>query len=90
MMKVDIGYLENLSKLKIREEEKEQFEKSLESVLDFVDDITRLELPDKDTSRAVDISMLREDEVVDGEKCDVISNAPKKKDGCYVTPLVVE
>lgn len=89
-MKVDIEYLENLSKLKIKEEEKAEFEKSLESILDFVDVITELELPEEDTSRAVDISTLREDEVVYIEKCDVISNAPKKKDGCYVTPLVVE
>ena len=89
-MKVDIKYLENLSKLKIKEEEKAEFEKSLESILDFVDVITELELPEEDTSRAVDISTLREDEVVYIEKCDVISNAPKKKDGCYVTPLVVE
>lgn len=89
-MKVDIEYLENLSKLKIKEEEKAEFEKSLESILDFVDEITELELPEEDTSRAVDISTLREDEVVYIEKCDVISNAPKKKDGCYVTPLVVE
>lgn len=89
-MKVDIGYLENLSKLKIKEEEKAEFEKSLESILDFVDEITELELPEEDTSRAVDLSTLREDEVVGVEKCDVISNAPKKKDGCYVTPLVVE
>jgi aspartyl/glutamyl-tRNA(Asn/Gln) amidotransferase C subunit len=89
-MKVDIGYLENLSKLRIKEEEKESFESSLESILEFVDDITKLELPDEDKSRAIDMAELREDEVLDAEKCDVISNAPKKKDGCYVTPLVVE
>ena len=89
-MKVDIGYLENLSKLKIKEEEKQQFESSLESILEFVDDITKLELPEEDKTRAVDMSALREDEVIECEKCDVISNAPKKKDGCYVTPLVVE
>ena len=89
-MKVDIGYLENLSKLRIKEEEKESFETSLESILEFVDDITKLELPEEDKSRAIDMAELREDEVLDTEKCDVISNAPKKKDGCYVTPLVVE
>lgn len=89
-MKVDIGYLENLSKLRIKEEEKESFESSLESILEFVDDITKLELPEEDKTRAIDMSELREDEVLDIEKCDVISNAPKKKDGCYVTPLVVE
>lgn len=89
-MKVDIEYLEKLSKLKINEQEKEEFEKSFDDILDFVEEITRLDLPEEDTSKAVDISELREDEVVDSEHVDVISNAPKKKDGCYVTPLVVE
>lgn len=89
-MKVDIEYLEKLSKLIINEQEKEEFEKSFDDILDFVEEITRLDLPEEDTSKAVDISELREDEIVDGEHVDVISNAPKKKDGCYVTPLVVE
>lgn len=89
-MKVDVSYLENLSKLKIDEAEKAKFEQDFEKILDFVDDITELELPEEDQSRAVDLSELRDDEVLGEEKCDVLSNAPKKKDGCYVTPLVVE
>ncbi len=89
-MKVDLEYLEKLSKLKIDDAEKEKFAKDFERILDFVDDITKLELSDEDRIVAVPLSELREDEEIKEEPCDVIANAPKKKDGCYVTPLVVE
>lgn len=89
-MKVDIEYLEKLSKLRIADEDKEKFEKDFENILNFVDQITTLDLPEEDRSRAVDLSTLREDVVSDDEKCDVLLNAPNKKDGCYATPLVVE
>ena len=89
-MTIDIEYLEKLSKLKIEEEKKEKFTKDFEKILDFVDDITKLDLPEEDKSRAVSLSELREDETVDQEKIDTLLSAPKKKDGCYITPLVVE
>lgn len=89
-MKVDIEYLEKLSKLKIEDDKKEKFADDFEKILDFVDDITKLNLPEEDKSRAVDLSMLREDEIIEKEKVDVLLCAPKKKDGCYLTPLVVE
>ena len=90
-MKVDIEYLEQLSKLRINDIDKEKFKKDFENTLDFVDEITKLDLPnDEDKSKAISISSLREDEIIDKEKCDVLLNAPKKKDGCYLTPLVVE
>ena len=89
-MKVDIEYLEKLSKLKIAEDKKEKFQEHLENILDFVDCITQIELPEEDKSRAIALNELREDEIVEKEKVDVLSCAPKKKDGCYVTPLVVE
>ena len=89
-MRVDIEYLEKLSKLRIDEESREKFASDFERILDFVDTITTLELPEEDRSRAVELASLRADEVVEKEQCDVIMNAPKKKDGCYVTPLVVE
>lgn len=89
-MKVDLDYLEKLSKLKIDDAEKEKFQKDFERILDFVDDITKLDLSDEERIVAVSLSELREDEIVEKEHCDVVQNAPKKKDGCYVTPLVVE
>ena len=89
-MKVDIEYLEKLSKLKVDEDKKEKFSEDFEKILDFVDDITKLDLPEEDKSRAVDLNELRQDEIIEKDKVDVLSCAPKKKDGCYLTPLVVE
>ena len=89
-MTIDIEYLEKLSKLKIEEEKKEKFKEDFEKILDFVDDITKLQLPEEDKSRGVSLSQLREDETTQQEKIDTLLSAPKKKDGCYVTPLVVE
>ncbi|MBQ7327699.1 MAG: Asp-tRNA(Asn)/Glu-tRNA(Gln) amidotransferase subunit GatC [Clostridia bacterium] len=89
--KFDIEYLEALSKLKIDDAEKEKFAKDFANIVKFVDQITQLDLPElEDRSKAVCLSQLREDEVVEKEECDVVANAPKKKDGCYVTPMVVE
>ena len=89
-MTIDIEYLEKLSKLKIDEEKKEKFKADFEKILDFVDDITKLDLPEEDKSRSVSLSELREDETTIQEKIDTLLSAPKKKDGCYITPLVVE
>ena len=89
-MKVDIKHLEKLSKLKIDEDEKVKFEHDFEKILDFVDEITRLELPENQKAKAVKLSELRKDEIIDEEKCDTLACAPSKKDGCYLTPLVVE
>ena len=89
-MDIDIKHLQYLSKLKLEDGEDESFEKDLKRIIDFVDEITKLDLPDEDKSRAMTLSELRQDEVEEKTSCDVLSNAPKKKDGCFVTPLVVE
>ena len=89
-MKVDLEHLEYLSKLKIEDSEKEKFEADFVKILDFVDEITKLDLPEEDKAKAVPLSELRADEVQETEPCDTLLNAPKKKDGCFVTPLVVE
>ena len=89
-MKVDLEHLEYLSKLKIEESEKENFEADFVKILDFVDEITKLDLPQEDKAKAVPLSELRADKVQETVTCDTLLNAPKKKDGCFVTPLVVE
>ncbi len=89
-MKVDLKHLEYLSKLKIEDGEKEKFEADFVKILDFVDEITKLDLPEEYKAKAVPLSELRADEVQIVEPCDTLLNAPKKKDGCFVTPLVVE
>lgn len=85
-----LEHLEYLSKLKFPEEGREKFEKEFERILSFVDEITKLDLSyDLDKDQPIPLSQLREDEPVKSDT-DVLRNAPKQKDGCYVTPMVVE
>lgn len=87
-----IEHLEYLSKLKFPDEEKESFEKDFDSILKFVDEIKNLDLPcDLEKDSPISLSQLRNDEPKDSMvQEEVLMNAPKQKDGCYVTPLVVE
>ncbi len=87
-----IEHLEYLSKLKFSEEEKSSFEKDFDSIVAFVDEIKQLELPDDlEKDNPISLSQLRSDEPKDSmSQQEVLMNAPKQKDGCYVTPLVVE
>lgn len=85
-------HLEYLSKLKFSDEEKASFEKDFDSIVTFVDEIKKLELPDDlEKDNPISLSQLRSDEPKDSmSQQEVLMNAPKQKDGCYVTPLVVE
>lgn len=89
-MQIDIKHLEYLSKLKIEDDKKEQFESDLMKIIDFVDEITKLELPEDHKREGVALSQLREDEVEVDEGFDPLLDAPKQKDGCYQVPQVVE
>lgn len=87
-----IERLEFLSKLKFTEEEKKDFEKDFENIVDFVDEIAKLQLPQElEQDEPMDLEELREDEpMASMPQTQVLLNTPKQKDGCYVTPLVVE
>lgn len=92
MSKVDLEYLEVLSKLKLSDSEKAQFEKDFDKIIDFVNEIAEVNTDSvSDKVKAIPLSMLREDEAKESMAREaVLQNAPKQKDGCYVTPLVVE
>lgn len=87
-----IEYLQFLSKLQFSDEEKESFENEFDNIVAFVDEIAKLNLPvDLEKDQPISLNDLREDEPEESmPREDVLSNAPKQKDGCYVTPLVVE
>ena len=89
-MEIDIKHLEYLSKLKIEDDKKEQFVQDFSKILDFVDEITKLEITDVKEKQGVKLCDLREDVAVKDESFDPLENAPKQKDGCYHVPQVVE
>ncbi|MDE6583415.1 MAG: Asp-tRNA(Asn)/Glu-tRNA(Gln) amidotransferase subunit GatC, partial [Clostridia bacterium] len=87
-----IEHLEYLSKLEFTGEEKEKFENEFENILKFVDEIANLDLPEGlDKDEPITLNELRVDEPQESIPQEVaLQNAPKQKDGCYLTPLVVE
>ena len=89
-MEINLKHLEELSKLKIEDDKKEQFEKDLQNILSFVNEITTLDLPEKESGTSVGLSELREDVHEKDSSFDPLLNAPKQKNGCYQVPLVVE
>ncbi len=89
-MEIDFEHLQDLSKIEIAESKKDAFKKDFMNILNFVDEITKLELPEDIKVEGVKISSLREDEQQFKTDFDALSNAPKQKDGCYQVPLVVD
>ncbi len=88
-MKVDMTYLEKLSKLEV--DDKEKFLKEFANIASCFEKFEEIEKLDDGlpTSKTVKISELREDIVIKSD-IDPLLNAPKKDKGCYVAPLVVE
>ena len=88
----DIVHLEYLSKLKFSAEEKQVFESEFQNILAFVNEIAELELPEElSKDEAVPIDTLRKDEAKPSiSQEEALQNAPKQKDGQFVTPLVVD
>ncbi len=87
-----IDHLEYLSKLSFTDEEKVDFDKDFSRIIAFVDEIKAIEI-EEDGQAPVTVTMadLRADEIKDSLGVDkILANAPKEKDGCFLTPLVVE
>ena len=88
----DIAHLEYLSKLKFEDAERATFESEFKNIISFVDEIANLELEkDLDLDKAISINDLRADEARQSiSQEEALQNAPIQKDGCYVTPLVID
>lgn len=91
-MEFDVEHLSYLSKLEFSEDEKKAFETEFSSVLDFVGEISGVQLSEEiENDKPILLSNLREDEPKESlSREQILANAPKQKDGCFVAPLVVE
>jgi len=88
----EIKHLEELSKLEFTEEERIDFQKDFDSIVEFASQINNAKT-DGGVSFIKTIKMddLREDEAKDGLLQDeVVSNAPSKKKGCFVVPRIMD
>jgi len=93
-MKIDeklVARLETLSMVEI--EDKSKMAKELEEIVGFVDMLNELETDNIDASFSVlgNSTPLREDDPVKREIIkDVLTHAPKTKDGYFIVPQIIE
>lgn len=88
-----IEYVAALAKIKLSEEEKEQAKKDLGEILGYMERMNELDTDGVEPmSHAFLVSnVFREDVVTNGnEREEMLQNAPKQKDGCFVVPKTVE
>ncbi|MGI5959461.1 MAG: Asp-tRNA(Asn)/Glu-tRNA(Gln) amidotransferase subunit GatC [Massiliimalia sp.] len=89
-MKVDIRHIAKLSRLQVRDNEADKFEKEMEKIVAMVEQLPELD----DTGALIDANhpmQLREDKVENHFKRDeLLQNAPQVRAGCVVVPKVVE
>ncbi len=95
-MKIDtelISYLEELSRLKLSEDEKNKAQSDLNRILDYIDKLAELDTADiEPLSHPFEFTNnFREDEAKPSADRELIlKNAPEKKDGCFKVPKTVE
>lgn len=88
----EFKHLEELSKLEFSKVEREKFLKDFNSVVEFASQVSKA---DADLSKLFvathKLADLRPDEVKESfPQQDIISNAPNKKNGCFVVPRIME
>lgn len=88
----DVEYLAELSALKFSPDEKENFLKDLNNILEMVNQLKQHNTNENNVyNTSHNLSGLREDVV--GKSLpqeEVLANAPKQRGGCFSVPLVVE
>ncbi|MEO1928463.1 MAG: Asp-tRNA(Asn)/Glu-tRNA(Gln) amidotransferase subunit GatC [Nautiliaceae bacterium] len=93
-MKIDeklVQRLENLSMVEI--EDKEKMAKDLAEIVEFVEMLNELDTSEIDATFSTlnNPTPLREDEVVENNIIEeVLSHAPKAKDGFFIVPKIIE
>ncbi len=86
-------HVAKLAALELSDSEVEQLAKDLSAILSYVDKLSELDTDlVEPTSHAVAMKPLwREDEVTNGEAVeDALANAPRREDGFFVVPSIIE
>lgn len=92
-MKIDVGYVAELARLELTEDEKELFQRQLDGIVGYVEKISEVNVDGvepmmhgRESSNA-----LREDEVRPSLPVEVaLSNAPKRVGEEFLLPKIVE
>jgi len=91
---IDVRYVADLARLELTDEEVEKFQGELESVLTYVDTLSRLDLSDiEPTAHANPQANVWREDGASESMCrdDVIRNAPDSAEGKYIrVPPIIE
>ena len=88
----DVEYVAKLAKLQLTEEEEVAFQRELDKIIKYVDQLNELETDGVPiTSHVIPLqNVLREDEVLPSLSADqALANAPKSEDGFFRVPKVI-
>ena len=88
----DVEYVANLAKLELSEEEKKRFQKELDNIIKYIDQLNELDTTNVPITSHVTFlqNVFREDEVLPSLSPDqALANAPEKKDGFFRVPRVI-
>ena len=90
---MEIDHVALLARLELKDEEKDLFSKQVGSIIEYVDKLNELDIDDVEpTAHVLPIkNVFREDELRDSlprEKA--LQNAPRKSDGFYRVPKIIE
>ncbi|MCT2343653.1 Asp-tRNA(Asn)/Glu-tRNA(Gln) amidotransferase subunit GatC [Niallia taxi] len=91
--KEEVKHVANLARLAITEEEAEQFQKQLDAIITFAEQLNELDTEGVvPTSHVLDVkNVLREDVAGKGLPIeDVLKNAPEHQDGQIKVPSIIE
>lgn len=89
-----VSHVAKLARLRIDDTEKEKWSEQMGNIIAFADRLNELDTTDCDIDGQCVVTrtnVFREDEPgqsYDREK--ILANAPKRYDGCYVVPRIVE
>ena len=92
-MQIDVEHVARLARLGLSEEEKKLFAKQLSAILDFADNLQKLDTQDvPPTSHAIPMkNIFREDKVIPCENIeDILANAPEEEEHMFKVPRILE
>ena len=92
-MKIDVGYVAELARLELSEEEKAVFQPQLEGIVDWVDQLKKVDIEGVEpmTNGYGVVNAMREDEVAPSLDHEIaLGNSPARVGDEFLLPKIVE
>ncbi|MBG89320.1 MAG: Asp-tRNA(Asn)/Glu-tRNA(Gln) amidotransferase GatCAB subunit C [Verrucomicrobiales bacterium] len=89
----DIEYVANLARLSLSDEEKQQLGSQLGQILDYIDQLNEVDVEGVEaTAHPFPLVNVMRDDVIEGSlpHNEAMQNAPKKLNGLFQVPKIVE